>query len=54
MRTTSAGPAATTGAATRPLRSYGLGDEKYLWLLVASEVAALFLLRAAFKRHHGG
>lgn len=31
-----------------------LGDEQYLWILVGLEVAALFLLRSAFRRHHGG
>ena len=31
-----------------------VGDEKYLWLLVVLEVAALWILRGAFKRHHGG
>jgi hypothetical protein len=31
-----------------------LGDEKYLWVLVILEVAAMFALRGAFKRHHGG
>lgn len=32
----------------------GVGDEQYLWGLVLLEVAALFLLRSAFGRHHGG
>jgi len=31
-----------------------LGEEKYLWLLVAIEVGALAWLRVAFRRHHGG
>jgi hypothetical protein len=31
-----------------------LGDEVYLWALVAIEVGAIAWLRNAFKRHHGG
>lgn len=31
-----------------------VGDEKYLWLLVALEALMLLFLRGVFKRHHGG
>lgn len=31
-----------------------VGDEGYLWLLVALEVAALVVLRQQFKSSHGG
>ena len=31
-----------------------IGDEGYLWILVALEVAAIAWLRSAFRRHHGG
>ena len=31
-----------------------LGDEKYLWFLVAAEIATLCCLRKHFRRHHGG
>jgi len=38
-----------------PLRDgLRLGDEQYLWGLVLLEVAALFVLRQAFRRQHGG
>jgi len=36
------------------MRRMSTGDEKYLWALVVLEVAALYVLRAVFKRHHGG
>lgn len=32
----------------------GLGDAKYLWILVALEVGALAYGRKIFKRRHGG
>jgi len=31
-----------------------LGNEKYLWLLVALEVLAVLGLRHGFRRYHGG
>jgi hypothetical protein len=31
-----------------------IGDEGYLWLLIALEVGAMAWLRQAFRRHHGG
>jgi len=31
-----------------------IGDEGYLWLLIALEVGAIAWLRSAFRRHHGG
>lgn len=31
-----------------------VGDEQFLWGLVFLEVAALFILRSAFRRQHGG
>ena len=31
-----------------------LGDELYLWILVASELLAIAWLRRAFRRTHGG
>ena len=49
--------------AGNPVRSAGaapgrkqlrLGDEAYLWLLVALEVLAMAWLRQAFGRRHGG
>jgi hypothetical protein len=35
-------------------RQLALGDELYLWVLVALEVLTLAWARKAFKRHHGG
>jgi hypothetical protein len=31
-----------------------IGDEGYLWLLIALEVGAMAWLRQAFRRNHGG
>lgn len=45
---------AALGNDLRVGRMPAVGDEKYLWLLVVLEVAALWALRGAFKRHHGG
>lgn len=50
---TRGGPAALTND-LRGSRMPAVGDEKYLWALVLIEVAALWILRGAFKRHHGG
>lgn len=35
-------------------RSFALGDEAYLWILVLIEVSAIGWLRNTFSRHHGG
>ncbi len=35
-------------------RGLQLGDEQYLWGLVLLELAALLILRQAFRRQHGG
>jgi hypothetical protein len=45
-----AGPVAR---ANRALRT-PLGDEGYLWLLVALELAATYVLRRKFRNAHGG
>jgi hypothetical protein len=52
-RTQTQGTAAL-GTDLRGARMPAVGDEKYLWILVVLEVAALWILRGAFKRHHGG
>lgn len=40
---------------TRPGRmQVRIGDEGYLWVLIALEVGAIAWLRKAFRRHHGG
>lgn len=31
-----------------------VGDEIYLWILVAIEVGIIAYFRQAFRRHHGG
>lgn len=31
-----------------------IGDEQYLWALVAIEALALFFMRSVFRRQHGG
>jgi hypothetical protein len=31
-----------------------IGDEGYLWILIALELGAIAWLRHAFKRRHGG
>jgi hypothetical protein len=31
-----------------------IGDEVYLWILIALEVGAIAALRHAFRRRHGG
>lgn len=31
-----------------------MGDEVYLWILVALEVGVIMFLRSAFARYHGG
>lgn len=35
-------------------RQMAFGDEVYLWILVAIEVAAIGWLRNMFSRYHGG
>jgi hypothetical protein len=35
-------------------RSMPMGDEVYLWILLALEVGAISWLRATFSRYHGG
>lgn len=43
------------GIGTRPGRmQLRIGDEGYLWALIALEVGAIAWLRSAFRRHHGG
>jgi len=56
-----AGPGGTIGgkgrlaAGLRPGRySMKIGDEGYLWILIALELGAIAWLRHAFKRRHGG
>ena len=36
---------------TRPVL---LGDEMYLWALIAIEVGTMVYFRKKFRRHHGG
>jgi len=49
------GPARRPVAGPRPgRRMMILGDEKYLWILVALEMGAHCALRRKFRRHHGG
>lgn len=43
----------TIPAMPRP-SGLALGDEQYLWGLVLLEIAALLVLRQAFRRSHGG
>lgn len=44
------------GAASgrRPGMKLMVGDEAYLWLLLALELFLMGMLRKHFKRHHGG
>lgn len=47
------GPAPAVGS--RPgKRNMQLGDEVYLWILLALEIGAISWLRSAFSRYHGG
>jgi hypothetical protein len=47
------GPAPAVGS--KPgRRQMVMGDEIYLWILVAIEVATIGWLRSAFSRYHGG
>jgi len=55
-----AGSQGTLGGVTKALgarpgrRQVALGDELYLWILVALEVSIIAWGRRAFKRYHGG
>lgn len=50
---TTGGPSPAVGP--RPGKRYMvLGDEVYLWILVAAEVGLIAFLRSAFSRYHGG
>lgn len=47
------GPAQPVGS--RPgRRQVALGDEIYLWILVALEVGFIAYFRSMFSRYHGG
>lgn len=49
------GPARAPSAGPRPgRRQMLLGDEMYLWMLVAIEIGLMAALRRKFRRHHGG
>lgn len=37
-----------------PGMKLAVGDEGYLWILVAAEVTLMAILRKKFKRYHGG
>lgn len=41
-------------AGPRPGKRIVVGDEVYLWILVAIELIAIFWARSAFSRYHGG
>lgn len=44
-----------TAVGSRPgSRPVKLGDEVYLWILVAVEVGLMGWLRSSFRKHHGG
>lgn len=43
-----------SAAGMRPGMKLNIGDEKYLWILVILEVAAIGWLRKYFRRYHGG
>jgi len=44
-------PAAGARPGARPVL---VGDEMYLWLLLALEIGTMAFMRNKFKRHHGG
>lgn len=56
----SAGTQGTMGGIATPTgsrpgrRTMAMGDEVYLWILVAAEVALIGFLRSTFSRYHGG
>lgn len=53
MQGTLGGVAAPTGS--RPgRRQMVMGDEVYMWILVAAEVAFIAFFRSMFSRYHGG
>jgi len=41
-------------AGSRPGMKMNVGDEAYLWMLVAIELLVMVFLRGQFRRHHGG
>lgn len=44
-----------TAAGPRPGKRYTiLGDEVYLWILIAVELTAIGFFRSLFSRYHGG
>ena len=43
-----------TAAGGRPGRKLMVGDEMYLWILLAIELLAMAILRNRFRRYHGG
>ncbi len=49
------GPAQPSPGSSRPgKRTMTMGDEVYLWILIAAELAVIAAFRNAFSRHHGG
>ena len=48
------GAAGHRAAGKSPGHRLAVGDEGYLWLLIAIEVILLGILRKQFRRHHGG
>lgn len=53
MGGTPGGVRAQQAGSTQP-KGLKLGDEVYVWILVALEIGAIAWLRQAFRRHHGG
>ena len=54
-----ASPSGTMGgiphaAGRRPGMKLAVGDEGYLWILIALELALMGYLRQHFRRYHGG
>jgi hypothetical protein len=48
------GKARAAGASRPGMRNLNVGDELYLWFLIALEVGAMGWLRHHFRRRHGG